>query len=148
MALEYTTTISEDLVTLKFTTMVDTENSRFITNTRDNSDVEILASNQSEFTVTFKAELDAEYKLTFKELGEDYLVSYLLISKDSIIAANLLNKNDVNKIIKQASIYNSSKSLDCLNRVATANHRVENYDRVNDILVLIEQVADNNCEEC
>lgn len=151
MELVYTITLIENLVTLTFSELEVNVETAFITDTRNPSEfVEILSSNQIEQTIIFESITDAEYKITIQEEGGtlDYYIDYFLINKNALAAGNLLNKKDVNKIIKQSSVYNSSKLIDCLNRVAIANHRVNNYDRVNDILALIESVADNNCEEC
>lgn len=160
MVVTYTITITEDLITIKFTDNeinLDSEselNIPSITNTRTNTNVEILSMNQIEQTLVFKVEMDAEYKMYVQETtppNEIYL-EYFLININALAAGNLLNKKDVNKIIKQASVYNSSKLIDCLNRVVIAYHRTseieEDYLKVNEILALIESIADNNCEEC
>jgi hypothetical protein len=152
MELEYTITISGDEITLTFTEpLLDLEHG-YITNTRSNTDVS-FAYDSTELTITFVATVDAEYFIVIPEFDLVTIhSSYLLVNKDSLSAANLLNKKDVNKIIKMSSVYTSSKVLDCLNRVAIAQHRIanneEDYIKINDTLALIEVVADNNCEEC
>lgn len=146
MELIYTTTISEDLelVTLKFTGSLDLEEG-YVKNilSEDSINYEVLGIDSIRFTV----EVDSEYLLMFKntETG-NYDSSYLLVNSNSLLCSNRKNRKDVDSLLKVRKIDNTSRVVDCLNRVVLANHRLMKYTKAAEVLTLIPNYCEGDCE--
>lgn len=150
--LDITSTISSDnkTVTIVFITSVNTSVGT-VTDSLDDSiiDYEVIDSSSIRFIVS----KDSDYKLTFQlPVGEDegaiaeYDSVYLLVNSRSLIYGNKKNKRDIDSSLKNKKPEYTSKLADCLNRLVIGNHRLGKYKRASEILLVIENYCEGDCE--
>jgi len=137
--LEYTTTVADNnkTVSITFTTDVDFSEGSIV-NVFDNTNVDWLTEGTS--TVIFSSIQDSVYLLTFfNNTSNEFETDYLMINSQSILKGNQLNRIDVDNYLKVKKLTINSRVIDCLNRVAIANFRVNKELRASQILDLISK---------